>query len=129
MVKGNINVLSLPDFEEKYGVIVGSNNELIAASFDGDFEKAARLLAGGADINYIDPVSGMSCLHIACATGNRKFVEAILDFHRATKKVDFSLKTSLRPRRAWQLAMSGHHYDIAHLVDDIALENSSLLPK
>ena len=44
----------------------GSNQGLVDAAQDGSVEQMRRLLAGGADPNFREPVTGSTPLHAAC---------------------------------------------------------------
>lgn len=92
------------------------NMELIDAAVAGNVTLVSRLLQLGADVNTAEPANGMTCLHIACVQGNKDLVTFLMNYHKSTGLVDFNLKTKVRPRLAWQLALNGHHVEVAELV-------------
>lgn len=94
--------------------------DLLSAARMGDIELFSTLLRSGADINITTADRGLTSLHIACEQGDKELVETILAYHRETGRVDFTIKTSVKPRLAWQLAMNAGFYDIANQVDEFA---------
>lgn len=91
--------------------------DIIQAAIDGDAKLVANLLTEGADVNTVEQDRGFTCLHIACVNGDADVVQAVLDHHARHGDVDFSILSNDPPRRAWQLAMSFGHYDIADKID------------
>lgn len=66
-----------------------ASRTLIAAVIAGDDDAVGKLLkAGEADVNYADPATGFTALHIAAAQN----AKAILKLLVSTGRCDFSIK-------------------------------------
>lgn len=92
------------------------NMELVDAAIAGNVPLVSRLLQLGANVNTTEPANGMTCLHIACVQGNKDLATFLVNYHQSTGEIEFNLRTKVRPRLAWQLALNGHHFEIAELV-------------
>lgn len=95
----------------------GSQPDIITAAYAGDVERVATLLKSGVDVNTRDPRDSLTVLHIGCLQGDRALVDLVLEWDRAHDDVDFELKSSHRPRMAWQFAINSNHLEIARRVD------------
>jgi ankyrin repeat protein len=60
-------------------------------------------------------------MHIACLHGNIGLVQGLLKHSKSVQPLDFSLRTR-DGLSAWQIAMDNHHYEIAQLVANEAVQ-------
>lgn len=111
---------SMPDlkrFEERVGLA-----PIVDAAYDGDVGLVLGLLKAGADPNSVDPSDNLTVLHIACLQGDEGLVDALLEWDRTSKSIDYEVRSTFRPRLAWQTAFTSGFYEIARKVDDRGLE-------
>ena len=57
---------------------------LLKAAYDADFDGAIAALESGADIDFVDPSTGLAALHIAAGTNQLALVRALIEEWGAT---------------------------------------------
>lgn len=99
--------------------------DLIEAAMASDIAKVKSLLQAGADINSTDPESGYACLHIAAVNGDSELLDVLFAHHAQHGDLALDLETNDPPRKAWQLALSHGHIDIANTIDPLNMRQQS----
>lgn len=61
------------------GPISPPSTALIRSAFDGDLDGVKAALAKGADVNAIDPATGLAALHIAVGTNDLDMCRYLVD--------------------------------------------------
>lgn len=103
--------------------------DIVRAAYQGDVERVAKLLAEGADPNATDPRDNLSLLHIGCMQGDGELISLLLDHDKEHGNLDFTIRSSYRPRLAWQFAANGHHLSLAELVHEAGLKKGPNPPE
>lgn len=57
---------------------------LLRSAFDGDLDGVKAALAKGADVNAVDPATGLAALHIAVGTNDLELCRYLIDESGAT---------------------------------------------
>jgi ankyrin repeat protein len=106
----------------------GELPDIIQAAYDGNIAKVAALLAGGVSVNSVDPRDNLTILHIACLQGDTRLAETLLQHDTSNDDLDYGVVTKSKSRQAWQLAMAGNFFDLAHRVHRAALVKTTRKP-
>ena len=88
--------------------------DLIRSAADGDTESVLRLVAEGADVNQLNPVTGLTALHAAAMYGHHSVAHILLDSGAVVDRKGGS-RCLLTP--LW-LAAAARHADVISLLLD-----------
>jgi len=100
--------------------------DIVLAAYEGDVALVSKLLVNGADPNSLDPADNLTLLHIACMQGDKELVDVILEHDYQHGNVDFTVRSSFRPRLAWQFAANGNFLEISEQVHSAAVKKDQL---
>lgn len=67
----------LPEFGS--GGLSAGSAQLIAAAFRGDADAVTNAIIGGADVNAIDPATGLAALHIAAGSNDLFLCQRLIE--------------------------------------------------
>lgn len=64
------------------------DTDILGPAYYGDLAKMQNWIAKGYDVNYADPATGLTALHLAVGTNNLAMTKALVEEHEATFAAD-----------------------------------------